>query len=313
MSRTSPTPIQAKILRYLRKAEEEGRTPSYREMAEAFNWNAVSTVRDHVAALKTKGLVTLTPQQARSLRLTEIGRVEAVAIPSKRALLKETSQPESFSTAVQEIMDLLAPWLQPRSYAKGAILWHEGDPADRLLLVDAGRLRAFRQLGDGRTTTVLQFGPGDVLGFAPFFDGGGYPASTQALEATKVRYVVRKDLLKAMRDPRVAMTLLGFLAQRLRKAFDAIERFSLRGAMPRVAAALRSHLKGTDFQLLTLPGSAASFAETLGLAPATLSRTLTQLVTQGVLHRLGPRRYQVLLQEDLERLAEGEDGESALR
>ena len=51
MSSSLPTPIQARILRYLRKAEEEGRTPSYREMAAAFGWQAVSTVRDHVAAL----------------------------------------------------------------------------------------------------------------------------------------------------------------------------------------------------------------------------------------------------------------------
>jgi CRP/FNR family transcriptional regulator, cyclic AMP receptor protein len=313
MPSSLPTLIQARILRYLRKAEEEGRTPSYREMAAAFDWTAVSTVRDHVAALKAKGLVTLTPQQARSLRLTELGRLEAVSVPSKRAHLGETSQPVTFSTAVQEIMDLLAPWLQPRSYAKGSILWREGDPANRLLIVDAGRLRAFRQLADGRTATVLQFSPGEVLGFAPFFDGGGYPATIEAVEATKVRYVVRKDLLRAMREPRVAMALLGFLAQRLRKAFDAIEQISLRGAMPRVAAALRFHLKGTDFQILTLPGSAASFAETLGLAPATLSRTLAQLVTLGVLHHLGPRRYQVLLPEELVRLAAGEEGESALR
>ena len=313
MPTSLPTLIQARFLRFLRKAEEEGRTPSYREIAENFGWKAVSTVRDHVAALQAKGLVTLMPRQARSLRLTKIGRVEAVSAPFKRLPLGETAQPETFSTAVQEIMDLLNPWLQPRSYAKGSILWHEADPADRLLIVDAGRLRAFRQLADGRTATVLQFGPGEVLGFAPFFDGGGCPATIKAVEATKVRYVVREDLLRATREPRVAMALLGFLARRLRKAFDTIEQFSLRGAIPRVAAALRSHLKGKEFQILTLPGSAASFAETLGLAPATLSRTLAQLVIQGVLHRLGPRRYQVLLPAALMRLAEGEEGESALR
>ena len=189
-------------------------------MAAAFGWQAVSTVRDHVAALKAKGLVTLTPQQARSLRLTEHGRVEAVSVPSMRAPLGVAPQPETFSTAVQEIMDLLAPWLQPRSYAKGSILWHEGDPADRLLIVDAGGLRAFRQLADGRTATVLQFGQGEVLGFAPFFDGGGYPATIEAVEATKVRYVVREDLLRAMREPRAAMALLGFLAHRHRTSFE---------------------------------------------------------------------------------------------
>lgn len=311
MSSIRPTPIQARILRYLRKAEEEGWTPSYREIAAFFDWKAVSTVRDHVAGLQAKGLVICTRQQARSLRLTEKGRAEVVSVVSRRARPEDAFQSETMASAVQEIMDLLAPWLQSRSYPKNAVLWHEGDPADRLLLVDTGRLWAFRQRADGRKVTVLQFVPGEVLGVAPFFDGGGYPATVQALEPSKVRYVAHRDLFKAMQEHRVAMALLGFLARRLRKAYDSIEQLSQRGAIPRVATALRSLEKGEDFRLVTLPGSAASFAETWGLAPATLSRALAHLVSQGVLHRLGPRRYQVLRPEYLESLAGGQEEENA--
>jgi CRP/FNR family transcriptional regulator len=202
-------------------------------------------------------------------------------------------------------MDLLAPWLQPRSYARGAILWREGDRADRLVIVDAGRLRAFRQLTDGRTATVLQFGAGEVLGFAPFFDEGGYPATVETLEPVKIRYVVRDDLVRALKEPRVAMTLLGFLARRLRKAFDTIEQLTLHRALPRVAGALSGLVRDEGFHLVTLPHSSKAFAEALGLAPATLSRTLAQLVDLGILHRLGPRRYQVLAVEALARLAQG--------
>lgn len=309
MADKRPTPIQTRILRHLRKMEGEGGAPSYRELAEAFGWKAVATVRDHLMALKIKGLVTFTPHQARSLRLTETGRVAARAKPE--AL--EAPPNEFLADAAKEIMELLAPWLQPRSYAKGAVLWNEGDHADRLVIVDAGRLRAFRQLADGRTATVLQLGVGEVLGFAPFFDEGGYPATVETLEAVKIRYVVRDDLVRAMREPRVAIALIKFLTRRLRRAFDTIEQLSLHRALPRVTAALQTLIKGDDFHFLTLPQSSKSFAETLGLAPATLSRTLTQLVHLGVLHRLGPRRYQVLLANELARLAEGDEGQNTLR
>lgn len=306
-----PTPIQARILRHLRKAEEAGRPPSYRELAEAFGWKAVATVRDHLAALKAKGLVTFTSRQARSLRLTDLGR--AATMTSIRREFLEASSSAAITSAALEVMELLAQWLHPKSYGKGAILWHEGDRADRLVLVDAGRLRAYRHLPDGRKVTVLQIGVGEVLGFAPFFAEGGYPASVETLEPVKVRFVARQDLLYAMREPRVAMALIGFLAQRLRRAFDSIEQLSLHRALPRVAKALQPLMKGIDFRFLTLPQSSKAFAESLGLAPATLSRTLSELVHLGILHRLGPRRYQVLLPSELSRLAEGEREENPLR
>lgn len=304
MPHRQPTSTQVRILRHLRLAEEEGRRPSYRELAESFGWKAVATVRDHVVAMQAKGLVTLEPRQARSLRLTQAGRAATATSPAKP--LPTSDAALTLATAAQEVMDLLAPWLRPRSYAKGAILWHEGDQADRLLIVDGGRLRAFRQLADGRTATVLQFGAGEVLGFAPFFDEGGYPATVEVQEAARIRYVLRQDLVDAMREPRIAMTLLGLLAKRLRKAFDTIEQLSLHRALPRVAAALQTLVKDGEYRLLTLPQSAKVFAEAMGLAEATLSRTLAQLLEMGILHRLGPRRYQVLMPEELGRLALGE-------
>ena len=304
MPDAQPTSTQVRILRHLRQAEEDGRQPSYREMAESLGWKAVATVRDHVVALEAKGLLTLEPRQARSLRLTKAGRAASGAAPARP--LAKPDPALTLATAAQEVMDLLAPWLRPRSYAKGAILWHEGDQADRLVIVDGGRLRAFRQLADGRTAMVLQFGAGEVLGFSPFFDEGGYPATVEVLEAAMIRYVIRQDLVSAMREPRIAMTLLGLLARRLRKAFDTIEQLSLHRALPRVATALQALMKDAEYRFLTLPQSAKAFAEALGLAEATLSRTLGQLVELGILHRLGPRRYQVLQAEELGRLALGE-------
>lgn len=295
------TAIQLRVLHHLADAEERAQVPTFRELMTTFGWTSIGSVQTHIRTLGAKGLLLAEPRKARSLRLTSLGRrVLATGAGD------ETQPNGTFASTALEMMEILTPWLRRRAYGKGANLWSEGDRADRLVIVDEGHLRAFRLLPDGRRVTVLQFGPGDVLGFAPFFDEGGYPASVETMDPVKIRFVVRQDLIKAIREPRVAMTLFRFLARRLRRAFDTIEQFSRHRALPRVAAALQALVHGKDFQILTLPHSSKAFAETVGLAPATLSRTLAHLVRMGILHRLGPRRYQVLLGAELARLAEGE-------
>jgi DNA-binding IclR family transcriptional regulator len=45
---------------------------------------------------------------------------------------------------------------------------------------------------------------------------------------------------------------------------------------------------------VSLPLAAGTLANALGLAPETFSRAITQLITEGILHRLSLRRFQVL-------------------
>jgi CRP-like cAMP-binding protein len=109
----------------------------------------------------------------------------------------------------------------------------------------------------------------------------------------------RAELLEALRaSPQLAQTLLGFLGRRLRDAFEQIERLSTRGAPQRVAAALAALLPErvapAGLTVVTLPLSAGEFARAMGLTPESLSRAITRLVANRVVHRLGPRRLQVL-------------------
>jgi CRP/FNR family transcriptional regulator len=271
-------------------------------LAEALGWSTAASVREYLGRLQAKGLVALEPGRARAIRLTETGqnliRIRRPA-PSRTDL-----SPDSLG-GPQAFMSLLEAHARTVPLRKGGFLWHEGDPADRLVQVEHGLLRAIRTFEDGRTATLLRFGPGDVLGFAPFFDGAGYPASVEALEPSRVQVVHRQDLESAMKDSRISMALLALLARRLRKAFDTIEHLSIRSAVNRVASALEPLVPGGPYPIVAIPGTARAFADAIGLTPASLSRALTLLVRRGVLHRLGPGKYQVIHLEVLRHLTSG--------
>lgn len=197
----------------------------------------------------------------------------------------------------REIRALLAPYAHHGTFRAGDLLWREGDDSGMLVALESGRVKIFRAVPTGGAVTIYLFGPGDVFGFMPLLDGQPYPASAQALDEAAALVVSRTDLRAAFeRDPQVALALVKLLATRLREAFDRIERSSVPEVLPRVAAALTSLLPGGAGPLVVveLPVRAREFAAAIGIAPESLSRALTKLVGAGVLHRLGPRKLQVL-------------------
>ncbi len=181
----------------------------------------------------------------------------------------------------------------------GDLLWREGDDAGMLVAIETGRVKIYRVLPNGNAVTLYLFGPGDVFGFMPLLDGRPYPASAQALQELTVMTVSRVDLQAAFRsDPQVALALVTLLATRLREAFDRIERSSVPEVLPRVASALlglvSEALVESSLLIVELPVKSSDFASAIGVAPESLSRAITKLVDGAILHRLAPRRYQVL-------------------
>ncbi|MBK9472906.1 MAG: Crp/Fnr family transcriptional regulator [bacterium] len=192
----------------------------------------------------------------------------------------------------------------PRTFKPGALLWREGDTNGMLVSLAEGRVKIYRLMPDGNSVTNYIFGPGDVFGFMPLFDDAPYPAFAQAVGSVRAGVVTRAQLHEAIqRDPVLASLLLKQLSRRLRAAFDQIEALSVRGVIHKVALALASLMSSKQphegLEILNLPVSSAEFAKLYGLTPESFSRGVTQLVENGIVHRLRVNSFQVLKPQEL--------------
>jgi CRP-like cAMP-binding protein len=209
---------------------------------------------------------------------------------------------ETISDLAERARAVLAPWFRERHFSRGDLLWREGETSGWLVAIRSGHVKVYRLLPTGRAVTLFVFGPGDVFGFLPFLDGEPYPAYAQATDDVLADVMPRAELLEAVR---FAVTLISVLGRRLRDAFDRIENQSTPGVLPRVASAIYALVPpdtspgGTV--LVELPVSASDFAAAIGISPETLSRAVSKLAADGMIHRIGPGRLQVL---NLERLAQ---------
>jgi CRP-like cAMP-binding protein len=108
-----------------------------------------------------------------------------------------------------------------RSFAKGEVVFHEGDPADALHLVESGHLAVRVATPDGERATINVLSPGDIVGELSLLEeqvSGRRSATVTALEATRTRALTGTAFQALCRQhPGVRVVLGAALAERIRE------------------------------------------------------------------------------------------------
>jgi CRP/FNR family transcriptional regulator len=211
----------------------------------------------------------------------------------------------------QDEREMVARRARRKHFAAGELLFQEGDCCLGLHIVASGRVRIFKSSASGREQVLAIEGPGSTVAELPVFDGGDYPASAIAVEATEIVFLPREEFRAfCLERPEVALKVLAAVGARLRRLVDLIEELSFTTVRQRLAAQLlrlansegRKTPEGLAFEL---PDSHQEMAHRMGTVRELVSRNLTRLAAEGVL-KLDGRHIVV---RDLGRLEEmaGED------
>lgn len=168
-----------------------------------------------------------------------------------------------------------------RRFAKGEVLFHEGDPASSLHLIDDGRVavRVTTPLGDVATVDVLA--AGNVVGeLALICATGERSATVVALEPVRTYTVGQADFAALRRDhPSVEEVLVQVLAARLRRLNERLLEALYVPADRRVRRRLLelAELYGSE-----IPLTQEDLAGLAGTTRATVNRVLRQEERDGV-------------------------------
>lgn len=191
-----------------------------------------------------------------------------------------------------------------RRFEPQETLFLQGQTAEGLYIVLAGRVRVFKTSSRGREQTLMIMGPGDPVGEVAVLRGENYPATAEALEPAEAFYMPRRAFLDLVsREPEVAMRLLAALSARLRSFASLIEDLSLLSVAERLAAHLLAMAcEGDDEHVVELALSKAQLSAAVGTVPETLSRAFRQLSDAGMVETRG-RQVHIKDRARLERMA----------
>jgi CRP/FNR family transcriptional regulator len=102
------------------------------------------------------------------------------------------------------------------SFARGDLIFSEGDPSDAFIAIVSGRVKVFKSTPAGKEIILEIFGPGDPLGAVAVYERVPFMASALTLEDTQCLRIEQPAFFRLLEeDPEVVRGLLSGLTIRL--------------------------------------------------------------------------------------------------
>lgn len=166
-----------------------------------------------------------------------------------------------------------------KSFAKGEIIYHQGDIADSFYYIKKGKATVFMISPDGMEKTLNTASKGELIGEGAFFDRKPRVSSARAVTSSELVIIEKKILLDLIRkNPPLAFDLLEILATRIRLLTTQLDSMTFMQADARIARLLLDDMEDDSVSL-----THEEIALTVGVSRITVTKTLSRLSAQGIL------------------------------
>jgi CRP/FNR family cyclic AMP-dependent transcriptional regulator len=213
-----------------------------------------------------------------------------------------------FADLPESLLAELASLAGERRFARGQVIFLEGEPCAGLHIVAEGIVRIYKMSPQGREQVLEQLGPGSTFNDVAVLDGGSNPASAMASNDVTLCVVSRADIRRlAHAHPELAWALIESIAGRARHLVAMVEDLSLRSVKARLSRLLLAQARRTAGQAQIDRGqmvTQAEMAARLGTVREMIGRALRELADDGL---IAFDRHRILILDDA-RLAEIADG-----
>ena len=198
-----------------------------------------------------------------------------------------------FSDLSPSDLNKIAERMVLRAFTKGQMILLEDDLGQTFFVIGGGSVKITRLSDDGREVILAMLGESDFFGEMSLLDGAGRSANVVALESSEVLTLARNDFLEILQDyPKISISLLEELTQRIRKSDQQIESLSLSDVEQRIGITLirlaeeLGTIKRGSVKIKNLPYQ-QDIANMAGTSRETVSRTFKLLEEKGLVTREG--------------------------
>jgi CRP/FNR family transcriptional regulator, cyclic AMP receptor protein len=221
------------------------------------------------------------------------------------AILKSVSLFEKVSPADLEV---LGQRLRRRTFRRGEVIMHRGDPAGAMHIIRDGRVKISLPSEEGDETVLALLAAPACFGEIAALDGGPRSATITAVEPTETWVLASTDLMAVAREhPDFACALIVTLAANLRRINEWLEDAYFHDLDTRLGRRLlelaEQHGRVTPEGIeVVFPLTQSDLAGMLGATRVSVNRVLGAYQDDGLL-RLGRGSFTILRQDAMRRRA----------
>jgi len=201
-----------------------------------------------------------------------------------------------FENLPRETLERIAKVALPCHFDAGQVIYIEGEPAEKVYLLEQGWVKATRISQDGREQAMMFLRAGEIFGDIAVFTEREYPGTVVALEDVDLWVIPASEFMALVgQDIVLAMAIIRRLSERVLHYIGLVEDLSLRNVEARLANTLLQHAEICDGQLVVPRRLWTTFDEMavrLGTVRDVLSRALKTLESDGLLK---VKRHQIII------------------
>lgn len=208
-----------------------------------------------------------------------------------------------FSSLSQEELEEIVALTGHRDYAKGEMIFLEGEKSTTLYIINEGQIKLFTYTKEGKEQILHILQEGEFFGELSLFKEEEYAFNAEAIVPVKICTLTKQNLdMILQRKPEIALKLLQTVGERLAKMERLAQNLATNDMDAKIADLLldlkekygKTGVKGIEIKL---PLTREDMANYIGVTRETISRKLSKLQEDGIIEIVGNKKI-ILLQED---------------
>ncbi|MBL7049724.1 MAG: Crp/Fnr family transcriptional regulator [Nitrospira sp.] len=204
-------------------------------------------------------------------------------------MIKETlKKSEVFSCLKDNEIEGLTEYFDEISLEDNETVFSEGDPSEKFYMLAEGNIKVLKHTVMGKDIILEIMSPGDIFGGVAVLDNKPFPASAQAMKASKIIRIRRQNLLKIMEEyPILKLEMVKYFSDKLRDAHEMLKNIATERVERRIASLLLklSEKAGSEengFRTIAFPLTRQEISEMVGTTVETCIRTMSKFQKTGL-------------------------------